>query len=62
MVDMGILVGSMRRFGLSGPAYEVLGPTTPSEDGEAQMRIRVFESAELLDYPLRDVLSDPTED
>ncbi|MEY2927275.1 MAG: hypothetical protein RL367_1752, partial [Pseudomonadota bacterium] len=26
MVDMGILIGSIRRFGLEGPPYEVVGP------------------------------------
>ncbi len=26
MVDMGILVGDIRRLGLVGPPYEVIGP------------------------------------
>ena len=59
MVDMGILLGSIRRFGLAGPAYEVTGSAQPSAAGEAQMRIHVFETSEDLDYPVSDILSDP---
>jgi hypothetical protein len=59
MVDMGILLGSIRRFGLAGPAYEVIGPAASTAAGDAQMRIHVFESDEELDYPVSDILSDP---
>ena len=62
MVDMGILVGSVRRFGLVGPPYEVLGPASSSESGEALMRIHLLESNEDVDYPLSDILADPEED
>jgi hypothetical protein len=61
MVDMGVLVGTMRRFGLVGPAYEVLGPAEMNS-GEAAMRVHVFESGEEFDYPVRDILTDPVED
>jgi Family of unknown function (DUF5397) len=62
MVDMGILVGSIRRFGLEGPPYEVVGPAALSETGEAQMRIHLFESDEDVDYPVSDILRDPEAD
>ena len=61
MVDMGALVGSLHRFGLEGPAYEVLGVAARSSSGEQQMQVRLIESGELLDYPLADILSDPSE-
>ena len=59
MVDMSALVGSIRRFGLVGPPYEVLGPTTASARGEAQMRIHLLESDEQADYPVAEILRDP---
>ena len=62
MVDMGILVGSIRRFGLEGPPYEVVGPAALSTKGEAQMRIHLFESDEDVDYPVNDILRDPEAD
>lgn len=62
MVDMGVLVGSIRRLGLVGPAYEILGPAVPGPAGEAQMRIHLFESDEEVDYAVADILNDPLED
>ena len=62
MVDMGVLVGTIRRLGLVGPPYEVLGPGTPSEDGEPQMRIFLFESGEEVEYAVAEILNDPMED
>ena len=62
MVDMGVLVGSIRRFGLEGPPYEVVGSATLSPSGEAQMRIHLFESGEDADYPVNDILRDPEAD
>ena len=62
MVDMGILVGSIRRFGLVGPPHEVLGPASSSESAEALMRIHLLESDEDVDYPAADILSDPEQD
>lgn len=61
MVDMSILIGSVRRFGLGGPPYEVLGPPTPSATGEPQMRILFIESGDKVDYPLSEVVSDPVD-
>ena len=62
MVDMSALIGSLRRFGLVGPAYEVVGPAPASPTGEARMRIRLVESGEDVEYPLAAILSDPSED
>ena len=62
MVDMGSLVGSIRRFGLVGPSYEVLGPASLQEEHGARMRIRLVESGEETDYSLAQLLADPEED
>lgn len=62
MVDMGVLVGSIRRFGLVGPPYEVLGPAEPSTTGEAQMRIHLIESGEEASYSVHEILRDPQAD
>jgi hypothetical protein len=62
MVDMSALVATLRRFGLSGPAYEVLGPAAADQNGLPQMRIRVLESGEELDYPVRDIMADPIDE
>lgn len=62
MVDMGVLVGSVRRFGLEGPVYEVIGVAGQGAAGEQQMRIVVVESGEELDYSLEELLADPSED
>ncbi len=62
MVDMGVLVGSLRRFGLVGPPYEVLGPASPGAAGEPRMRIRLLESGEEAEYAVEHILADPSED
>ncbi|WP_375427396.1 DUF5397 family protein [uncultured Sphingomonas sp.] len=62
MVDMGVLVGAIRRFGLVGPAYEIVAPAASSPVGEPHMRIHVLESGESLDYPVSAILTDPTDD
>jgi hypothetical protein len=61
MVDMGALVGSVRRFGLEGPMYEVIGVSSRGETDEPRVRIVVVESGEELDYPVADLLADPVE-
>jgi Family of unknown function (DUF5397) len=62
MVDMGVLVGSIRRIGLEGPPYEVLGPAATSLNGKTCMMIRLLESGEEVDYGLDAILADPSED
>lgn len=61
MVDMGILVGTIRRFGLVGPAYEVIEPAAAG-GGEPMMRIRLLESDEAAEHPVSAILADPAED
>lgn len=61
VVDMGMLIGSVRRFGLAGPAYEVIGPALSSQMGEARMQVHLLESNETVDYPVGDILNDPVE-
>ncbi|UVO55538.1 DUF5397 domain-containing protein [Sphingomonas sp. SUN039] len=62
MVDMSALVGTVRRLGMAGPPYEVLGPTGPSASGEAQVRIYLIESGEEVEHSLEQVLADPLDD
>jgi hypothetical protein len=59
MEQLDTLIGSIRRFGPVGPPYEIIGPVETGRDGAKQMRIRVIESDEDLDYPLADILDDP---
>jgi len=61
MVDISTLIGTIRRFGLEGPPYEVIGPAHPSSSGEERMRVHLLESNEIVDYPLGDLLKDPVE-
>ena len=62
MVDMGTLIGSIRRFGLAGPPYEIIALAQPTPTGEPQMRIHLLESNEDADYPVADILNDPADD
>jgi hypothetical protein len=62
MVDMGVLVGTFRRFGLYGPGYQVLGAGTPGKSGEPRMHIRVTETGEELDYGVEHIVADPLDD
>ena len=61
IVDMGTIVGTIRRFGLEGPPYQVVGPAAMGADGRARMHVRLLESGEELDYPVEDVVADPCE-
>lgn len=62
MVDMGALLGTVRRLGNVGPPYEITGVATPLPNGEPQMRIHLIESGEDVDYPVSAILNDPAED
>ena len=55
MVDMGVLVGTVRRFGQYGPPYEVLGPGTPGKAGEPRMRVRLIETGEEAEHGVEHV-------
>jgi hypothetical protein len=51
-------VGTIKRFGESGPMYEVLGTAPSGRKGE-MVAVRVIPVGETLDYPLADMLADP---
>lgn len=54
-------VGSFRRFGPHGPVYEVIAVGRKRPDGDWEMRIRLPQSGEEIDYPLSDLRQDPRE-
>ena len=54
-------VGTWRRFGVSGPVYEIVSAGEKLPNGDFLMRVRVVESGEELDYKLADILDDPKE-
>ena len=53
------LIGAVRRFGRTGPVYEVLSVAASDEPNAPAMRIRVIRSGEELNYQLSDILADP---
>lgn len=55
------LIVTWRRFGISGPAYEILAEGEKLPTGDETLRIRVIETGEELDYKLTDILDDPKE-
>jgi hypothetical protein len=61
VVEPQVLIGTWRRFGRTGPGYEIIAQSGRSASGSRMMRIRVLESGEELDYPLDEVLDDPRE-
>lgn len=61
MQDVIETVGTWRRFGPVGPVYEVIGDGADAVGGERMMRIRVLETGEEVDYPLEQLLADPSE-
>ena len=56
------LLGTWRRFGISGPVYEIIAIGRPLSTDDQLMRVKVVESGEELDYRLREILEDPRED
>ena len=59
MDDAQSLVGTWRRFGAYGPAYEVISLARPPKEGCARkVKIRVAETGEVVDYPLSQLLAD----
>ena len=62
MVDMGKLLGTIRRLGFAGPPYEIVGFAPALANGEPQMRIHLIESDEDVDYAVSAILADPAED
>lgn len=58
----GDLVGSYRRFGDFGPAYEVKRAGTELPDGDAVLHLHVLETGEEVDVPYSLVLRHPEAD
>ncbi|MNL42614.1 hypothetical protein D3C87_1650790 [compost metagenome] len=54
-------VGTYRRFGRTGPVYEVKAFLREEASGDALMRIVIPSTGEELDYPLSQILEDPKE-
>jgi hypothetical protein len=59
LVPLDAIVGTCRTFGRLGPAYEVLEVVAPGTGKNVNLRIRVVESGEELEYPLSEALEDP---
>ena len=55
------LVGTWRRFGTTGPVYEIVGIGAELAEGDRLMRVRVVETAEEVDYRFTEILDDPRE-
>ena len=54
------LIGSFRRFGAYGPAYEIVGLDASEKDAnKILLNVRVLDSGENIRYPYRDALKDP---
>ena len=52
-------VGIGRRFGSSGPVYEIVRAGAAIAENDQLMRVRLVESGEELDYRLNAILDDP---
>jgi len=55
------LLGTWRRFGDAGPAYEIVGIGAPDDDGARRMLVRMPETDEEVLYRLDELLDDPVE-
>ncbi len=51
-------VGTWYRFGENGPLYEILGDGPILGNGEESVRIRVLNTGELVNYPVRALSED----
>ena len=60
-IEPRTLIGTWRRFGLSGPVYEIIAEGKKSPAGDETLRIRVLETGEELEYKIADILDDPRE-
>lgn len=60
-IELHNLIGTWRRFGISGPVYEILAEGEKLPTGDETLRVRVIETGEELDYKLTDILDDPKE-
>lgn len=58
-LPLDAILGGFRTFGRLGPIYEILDVVGPRTGPDVNVRIRVVESGEELEYPLASVLEDP---
>jgi hypothetical protein len=56
------LVGTVRRFGHTGPVYEVTGVVGGRDDDKANLTVVIPETGEELEVPYVQVVVDPRED
>lgn len=59
--DPNALIGTCRRFGSFGPAYEIVALGAVETLGDRWMKVRVLETGEIVDYRFSDILDDPKE-
>jgi hypothetical protein len=55
------LVGTWRRFGTTGPVYEIIAVGPELAHGDRVMRVRLVETGEEVDYRFAEILDDPKE-
>ncbi|MGX7704833.1 DUF5397 family protein [Methylobacterium sp. Gmos1] len=55
------LLGTWRRFGVTGPGYEIVAVGQTLGDDDSLMRVRLVETGEEVDYRFTDILDDPRE-
>jgi len=53
------VIGQWRRFGETGPLYQIQGYAGIRSDGRQIVRIQTLDSGEFADYPLASALEDP---
>jgi hypothetical protein len=54
------IIGLFKTFGNLGPAYQVLDPIAPTDDGKDWwVSVRILESGEITRYKLTHLLQDP---
>ena len=58
-ISPALLVGTFRRFGALGPAYEILGVGNEDKQKGILLNVRVLDSGEELAYPYRQAVDDP---
>jgi hypothetical protein len=57
-LDPKRLIGTWRRFGEVGPAYEVIGIGEELSEGDWAVKIRMAETGEEVDYTLKRLAED----
>lgn len=55
------IIGTWRRFGVTGPVYEIVGKERDLPNGDTLMKVLIVETGEEVEYKLTDILDDPAE-